>query len=161
MKPLEEELRIDVSSLSIPDAYDKEIFFSNFRGKVVVLSGGGRGAVSEAKKWDNALHKKAEERGDFIFFAIGFVGKLPPVVPKLLVKKEAQKTGYPTLLDWKGAAENILGLTDPNSAHIFIVDKEGCLRYKLVQNFSEGEVQKVLDKVEVYCNADPGKSDVS
>ena len=145
--PYEEDLELNVSTLALPDAYDKEVSLSSFKGQVLVLSGGGQGSISEGKKWDAALHKEAEARGDFKFIAIGFVGKLPPFVPKGMIKEQVKK-GPMTLLDWKGEAEKLLGLLSPNFVHVFVVDKEGFLRYKLVDNYSPSGVQKVLQKVE-------------
>ncbi|MHB8918051.1 MAG: dihydrodipicolinate synthase family protein, partial [Desulfocucumaceae bacterium] len=95
-----EDLQLDVSDLSLPDAFDQEISISSMKGEVVVLAGGGQGAVDESKKWAASLYDLAARIG-FRFYGIGFLGKLPTFIPRDAIK-ETVKAGPPALLDWDG-----------------------------------------------------------
>lgn len=142
-----EEFTVDISGLTLPDAFDKEVALSDYHGKVIVLSGGGHGTIQESKKWDNALAEACSNYEGVQFFAIGFLKKLPAFVPKAMVKKNV-RSGPPTLMDWEGIAEELLGVTRPDMVHIFLVDKNNRARYRLISNYSPELLNSVMEKVE-------------
>ncbi len=155
MSPSEEELKVDVSNVSLSDINDHEFSLSSFKGKPLILSGGGgMAAMEEAKKWRKALEKEYGARKDLKYVELAFIGKLPPFFPKQFIKnnimKDVMKEGFPTppLIDWDGNAAKILGVTKPDLCYVFVIDKQGFLRYKLVEKYSEKGLSKVKAQVE-------------
>lgn len=142
-----EEFQVDISGLTLPDAYDKEVSLSDYKGKVIVLSGGGQGTIQESEKWDPALAEACAEKEWVQFFALGFLKNLPSFVPKAMIKANV-KNGPPTLLDWDGKGEELMGLTRPDMIHVFVVDKNNMLRYRLISNYSREALKSVMEKVE-------------
>ncbi len=140
-----EEFNMDVSSLSLPNAYDEIVSLTDFKGKVVVLAGGGQGTVEESKKWGNALAEACAGREGLQYYGVGFLKKLPAFVPKLMVKSNV-KSGPPSMLDWDGKGEEILGLTRTDMMHIYLIDKKGVLRWRLISSYSREALDSVMEK---------------
>lgn len=147
-----EELMIDVSNVYLYDINDQKIYLSNFKGTILILSGGGsQAAIEEAKIWRKALEDYAAKEGIKYVEAV-FVGKLPPFVPKKFVKskimEDVKREGLqPPLIDWDGKAVEVLGVVRSNLCNVFIVDKHGYLRCKLVEKYSQEALNKVKDCV--------------
>lgn len=140
-----EEFNVDVSSLSLPDAFDQTVSIADFKGKVVVLAGGGQGTIEESKKWGSALAEECAKRDELQYYGVGFLKSLPAFVPKLLVKSNVKK-GPPSMMDWDGKAEAMLGLTRNDMMHIYLVDKQGFLRWRLISSYSRDALNKVMEQ---------------
>jgi len=140
-----EEFNLDVSSLSLPNAYDEIVSITDFKGKVVVLAGGGQKTIEESKKWGNALAEECAVREGLQYYGVGFLKGLPAFVPKLMVKSNV-KNGPPSMLDWDGKGAEILGLTRTDMMHIYLVDKRGVLRWRLISSYSRDALNSVLEK---------------
>lgn len=148
-KTSQEEAKVDVSTVTFSDLDDEEISLSRFTGQVLVLFGGDRGAAEETKKWGPALLKECEAREGVKCIEAAFGGPLPRFVPKGMVKKKiSEEATTPPLIDWDGKPAKILGLTDGNTSHVFLIDKEGFLRFKLAGNYSEESLNKVMQQVD-------------
>jgi len=147
----EEEVQVDVSTAVFYDLNDEKVPLSCFKGEVLVLFGGGRGATEETKKWAEALAKACAARAGVKTVEVAFGGPLPPLVPKQLVKK-AIREGAATqpLIDWDGGPAKILGVEKTSMAHVFVIDKEGLLRFRLAGNYSEEGLTKVVRQVEKW-----------
>lgn len=146
-----EELMIDVSDVSLYDVNDQRVSLSSFKGTILVLSGGGsQAAMEEAKRWRKALEEYTIHES-VKYIEVAFVGKLPPFFPKQFIKnniiKDVKKEGFPTppLIDWDGKALEILGVVKSNLCNIFVIDKQGFLRYKLVEKYSQEALNKIKD----------------
>ena len=148
-KFVEEEARVDVSTATFYDLDDREIPLSSFKGEVLVLFGGDRGAAEETKKWGPALLKECEARDAVKCVEAAFGGPLSRFVPKKMVKKKiSEEATTPPLIDWDGGPAKILGLTDGSTLHVFVIDKEGFLRFKLSGSYSEENLHKVMEQVD-------------
>lgn len=148
-KSYEEEVQVDVSTVSFSDIDDRKIPLSSLKGEVLVLFGGGRGAAEETKKWGEVLVKECEARENVRASEVAFGGPLPPFVPKKLVKKKIRDEAVtPPLIDWDGGPAKILGVDDTNMPHVFVMDKKGSLRFKLAGNYSEEGLNRVMQQVE-------------
>jgi len=148
-----EELMIDVSNVCFYDINDQKVSLSIFKGAILILSGGGsQAAMEEAKKWRKSLEEYAA-RENVKYIEVAFVGKLPPFFPKQFIKnnilKDVKKEGYstPPLIDWDGKAMEILGVVKSNLCNIFVIDKHGFLRYKLVEKYSQEALNKIKDYI--------------
>ena len=51
------------------------------------------------------------------------------------------------MIDWDRSSTKILGLDDAIT-HVFVIDKEGFLRFKLAGRYSEEGLNKVMEQVE-------------
>ncbi len=147
-----EEFNVDVSALSLPDAYDQTVSITDFKGKVVVLAGGGQGTIEESKKWGAALSEACAEREGLQYYGIGFLKGLPAFVPKLMVKSNV-KNGPPSMLDWDGKGQELLGLTRTDMMHIYLVDKQGILRWRLISSYSRDALNNVMEQAEILAQA--------
>lgn len=132
-------LDVDVSAVTFKDAEDHELPLSTFAGDVVVLYGGGQSAAEEGKKWGEALTAVYQGNGDQVQCReVAFVGDLAPFISKQAVKKNIVKNAVAQpLFDWSGEGAKALNLTNPNTLHVFVIDKVGHLRFKVAGNFSE------------------------
>ena len=82
---------------------------------------------------------------------MAFGGPLPPFVPKQLVKKAIREgAATPPLIDWDGGPAKILGVEKTSMAHVFVIDKEGLLRFRLAGNYSEEGLNNVMRQVEKW-----------
>lgn len=97
--------------------------FTQFKGNGVVLYGGGQAAMSEVKAWQSALEKALGARDDVTLLQFALLGGLPAFVPKDMVK-QSMREGPAMVLDWDGTAERLLGVSDPSTAHVFVLDKD-------------------------------------
>ncbi|GIK56772.1 MAG: hypothetical protein BroJett015_24350 [Chloroflexota bacterium] len=71
------------------------------------------------------------------YLEVAFVGELPAFVPRPVLKKNViQGAIHKPVFDWSGAGAKLLGLTNPNALHLFVIDRQGCLRFKLVGPYS-------------------------
>ena len=144
-----DELQIDVSNVIFFDPDDKQIPVSSLKGEVLVLSGGGQGAIEPAKEWGTMLLQECESRKGVKFFATAFVGLLPPFVPKIFVKHNlSQGSPVSLLIDWDGNPTQAFGVSDPNLPYIFIVDKQGKLRFKLAEKYSKDGLYRVIQQID-------------
>ncbi|MCL4872246.1 MAG: dihydrodipicolinate synthase family protein [Anaerolineae bacterium] len=140
-------LSVDVSGLVLTDAGDREVALSAFAGEVLVLYGGGQGAAEEGKKWGQSLASIEEVTA----IEVVFVGELPSFVPKKLVKKNVVNNAVnQPVFDWSGTVARMLGVTNPNSPHLFVIDRSGRLRFKLVGPYSVENMAQV--KAEITQN---------
>jgi len=148
-RTIQEETKVDASSVTFSDLDDNEIALSSFRGQVLVLFGGDRGAAEETKKWGQALLQQGQAREGVMCVEAAFGGPLPRFVPKGMVKKKlSEQATTPPLIDWDGNGARVLGLTDGNTPHVFVIDKEGSLVFKLAGNYSEESLNRVMDHVD-------------
>lgn len=146
-----EELEIDVSHVCFNDINDKKIFLSDFIGKILLLIGGGQGATEKSKKWEEILEKEYSTCKDVMIAGIAIIGKLPPFVHKSFVKAKVKKTkGITPFIDWDGNSVNVLGITDTITPHIFLIDKQGILRFRLVENYSERGLDELKRQIEKW-----------
>ena len=141
-----EGLNVDVSNLVLQDLDDKKVSLSTFKGNVLVMSGGGQAAIPDAQKWGVDLEKACASAGaKFTGFAP--ITNLPSFVPKNLVKDQMRKGGGPILIDWEGGPAKALGFSNPNVVNVWVIDKQGILRYQLVEKFSDEALSKVMEQV--------------
>ena len=140
-----EECNQDVCELCLPNAYDETVSIKDFAGKVVVLAGGGQGTIEESKKWGNALAEECAKNEGLQYYGVGFLKGLPAFVPKLMVKSNV-KNGPPSMLCWDGKGEEILGLTRKDMMHIYLLDKRGVLRWRLISSYSRDALNSVMEK---------------
>lgn len=145
-----EEMNVDVSALSLPNAYDEIVNITDFKGKVVVLAGGGQKTIEESKKWGGALAEACAEEDELQYYGVGFLKGLPAFVPKLMVKSNV-KNGPPSMLDWDGTGAEILGLTRPDMMHIYLVDKQSVLRWRLIASYSRDALNSVLEQAKLLA----------
>lgn len=141
----ETSLSIDVSNIAPLDLDDKEVQLSTFRGKVLVMVGGGQRATNDAQEWAKALEEKCKAIGAefvglaFIFHNSSFV--------KSTIKYQIRKSGgLPFLIFWEEAPVKAMGVSDYEHSNVFVVDKKGILRYRIVGNFSESALAKVMSQ---------------
>ncbi|MFC2045715.1 dihydrodipicolinate synthase family protein [Chloroflexota bacterium] len=148
-KSTEAEVKADVSEAIFSDVDDNKVSLTNFKGKVTVLFGGGKEASEETKKWGQILSREHPSLQHVNLIEAAFVGKLPPFIPKQMVKKGLVESATAVLLiDWDGSPIKILGLDKSNVPNIFIIDKEGFLRFMLVGKYSEDGLSTVIEQVE-------------
>jgi len=112
-----------LSSLTLPNADDEPVAMTQFKGNVLVLYGGAQGATEDVKAWQAALEQAAATRADLSVLQLALLGGLPAFVPKDMVKA-SMREGPAMVLDWDGTAQRLLGVSDPNTAHVFLVDKD-------------------------------------
>lgn len=141
-----EEIHVDVSAVTISDIDDTKIALSSLNGKVVVLVGGGQGALEESTKWGRALAKECSALQDVKFRTLAFLGSLPPFIPKAFVKDSLKKMSIPPWIDWDGASAKVMGMTDSNAAYVFVIDKKGVLRFRLTGKFSDDDLKTVMEQ---------------
>lgn len=150
-KSYAEEVQVDVSAVMFSDLDDQQVPLSRFKGEVLVLFGGGRGAIEETKQWGEALMKACAAREGVRTVEVAFGGPLPPFVPRKLIKKTIKEGATtPPLIDWDGNPAKILGVEKTSMAHVFVIDKEGHLRFKLAGNYSEEGLNRVMQQVEKW-----------
>jgi len=148
-KSVEKEAKVDVSAVSFSDLDDREVPLSSFKGQVLVLFGGARGAAEETKRWGLALLGECEARQGVTCVEAAFGGPLPRFVPKGAVKKRIREEATtPPLIDWDGGPASALGLADANTTHVFVIDKEGFLRLKLAGDYTDERLNRVLAQVD-------------
>jgi hypothetical protein len=144
-----EEVGANVSGIRLTDVEGQEVSLSAFTGSVLVLSGGGQPAMEECRKWGAALARECAAKG-FEFREVVFLKGLPPFIPKSFIagkiRSESKAQGAtPPLLDWNGVAEKALGVADSSQAHIYVVDKDGVLRYRLWGKYSDEALEEVMN----------------
>lgn len=149
--PLKKEPEIDASNVCFYDIKDQKVSLSDYKGKILILVGGGQGATKESKRWGEVLAKEYGMREDVMIVGIAIVGKLPPFVPKRLVKDRIKKASVVTpLIDWDGNSVNTLHLDDTITPHVFLIDRQGFLRFRLVQNYSKEGLDKLKEQIEKW-----------
>lgn len=149
--PLKKEPEINVSNVCFYDIEDQKVSLTDYKGKILILVGGGEGATEESKRWGEVLTKEYGMCEDVMIVGIAIVGKLPPFVPKRLVKDRIKKASVVTpLIDWDGNSVKALHLDDTISPHVFLIDRQGFLRFRLVQNYSKEGLDKLKEQIEKW-----------
>ena len=149
MREFFQELERDVGTVSFPDQEDREVRLSSFLGRVLVISGGGRGAAEEARRWGEALALACRSREGVDYLGAGYIGKLPPLVPRRLVREMIKKqTQDPILVLWDARAAQEFGFADTDTPHVFVVDQAGVMRLRAGGPFSQEQLQQVLVTVD-------------
>lgn len=78
-----------------------------------------------------------------------FGGPLPRSFPKGIVEKEiGDEASTPPLIDWDGNPAKTLGLADGDILQVFVIDKEGLLRFKVAGAYSGESERKVMEQVD-------------
>jgi hypothetical protein len=130
----------DVGQVSFRDIDDHEVTIQRFRGLTAVLVGGGRGSIREAVRWGNALDRRLHALPGVQVVPVAFLERLPGFVPRKLVRESIKRLApVEALIDWDGSAASALGCTDPDFAHIFIIDPSSVLRHRVIRAFSEAD----------------------
>jgi hypothetical protein len=146
-----EQIQVDVSSVILSDIDDKRVTLSDFKGKVVVLSGGAQAAADQAEEWLHALVKECSPMNDVKFSPIAFVGKLPPFVPKGMIKSAFKKMEVAPFIAWDDIPQKTLGLGKKNVSHVFVLDKQGVLRFRMAAPLSDESLKTVMEQVKKFA----------
>ena len=82
------------------------------------------------------------------------IDKLPFFVPKDTIKNQLKKIQGQTsfLLDWEGDPAHPFAFKEKKSTYVFVVDRKGCLRWKLSATFSSATMKMLKETVE-HCLA--------
>ena len=142
-----EQIQVDVSSVVLSDIDDKKITLSDLKGKVVVFSGGGQPAAEQCEQWVAALLKECGTMKDVMFKPLAFVGRLPVFVDKGIIKGEMRKADPIPLIDWDGSPQKALGLVKRNVSYVFVIDKQGILRFRLAAPVSDENLKMVIEQI--------------
>lgn len=144
---LEKATNVDISNIAPLDIEDKEVPLSTFRGSVLVMAGGGRTAIEDSRKWAEALEVACKAEGAK-FVQLAFVFHIPPFVPKGMIKERIKGSGaILPLFFWDEKPVKAMGVSDYDSSNILVVDKQGILRYLLIESFSESALDRILSQV--------------
>ena len=146
-----EQIQVDVSSVVLSDIDDKRITLSDFKGKVVLLTGGASAAAKQSEEWLHALVRECSTMKDVKYAPIAFVGKLPPFIPKGMIKSEFKKMVLTPLIDWEGSPQKTLGLIKKNVSHAFVIDKQGVLRFRMAAPLSDENLKTVMEQVKKFA----------
>lgn len=148
MRQLIEDKNIDASNTYFSDLNDSKVIMSDFKGKPILITGGAQRATKESTKWGKALRSAYDDSA--VFINVAFITRQPPASMMTSIKNQL-KRGYgqvPFLISW-GNPSDIVSLTNENMAHIFLIDREGYLRIKIAENYSEknlSELKEMIDK---------------
>lgn len=127
-------IEIDISNFAPSDFNDKKVPLSTFKGSVLVMAGGGRGAIEDVREWSKALEISCKAIG-VRFVGLAFVFHVPAFIPKSVIKDGIRASGgLSPLLFWEEASVKAMGVSDYDSSNIFVVDKQGILRYLIVES---------------------------
>ena len=86
-----EQIQEDVSSIVLSDIEDKKITLSDFKGKVLVFTGGHRPAAELADQWLQTLAKETSTMQDVAYYPLALIGKLPVFISKESLKGELEE----------------------------------------------------------------------
>lgn len=137
-----------VAAVSFADLQDRTVALSTLAGKVVVIAGGGRDAAQEAGRWGWALGRALVDDDAVAVLGVAFVGRLPRLIPRGVVRAMIATTAAPDLLvAWGDDAGRALGLRDPGTPHVFLVDRLLELRWRVSGSFSDEGVRQVLERI--------------
>ena len=146
-----EQIQVDVSSIVLSDIDDKAITLSAFKGKVLVFIGGHRPAAEQSDKWLQALVKECSTMQDVKVGPLAFIGKLPMFISKESVKGELKKVVPLPLIDWDGSPQKTLGVIKRNVSYVFVIDKQGILRFRLPAPLSDENLKTVVEQVKKFA----------
>jgi hypothetical protein len=146
-----EQVQVDVSSVILSDIDDKRTTLSDFKGQVVVLSGGAKAAADQAEEWLHPLAKELGAMKDVKYAPIAFVGKLPPFIPKGMIKSDFKKMAVMPLIAWDDVPQKTMGLVKKNVSHVYVLDKQGMLRFRLAAPFSDENLKTVMGQVRKFA----------
>jgi peroxiredoxin len=142
-----EQIQVDGASIVLSDIDDKKVTLSDFKGQVVVLTGGGQPAAAQCQQWLPALAKECSAIKDVIFKPLALVGRLPTFVSRDTLKGEMRKADPIPLIDWDGIPTKTLGVIQRNVSYIFIIDKQGILRFRLAAPLSDESLKTVMEQI--------------
>jgi predicted transcriptional regulator len=142
-----EQVQVDVSSVILTDIDDKKFTLSDLKGKALVFAGGGQPAAEQCEQWVAALMKECSTMNDVIFRPLAFVGRLPVFVDKGIIKGEMRKADPIPFIDWDGSPQRALGLVRRNVSYVFVIDKQGILRFRLAASLSDENLKTVIEQI--------------
>jgi hypothetical protein len=139
----------DVSGVRFADLQDRTVALADFAGRVVVIAGGGRDAAQDARRWGWALGRALVDVADVAVLGVAFVGRLPRLIPRRLVRAVLAKEAAPELLvAWDDEAGRALGLRGTDTPHVFLVDRTRALRWRVTGPYAEAGLRQVLGLVD-------------
>jgi succinate dehydrogenase / fumarate reductase, flavoprotein subunit len=135
---------IGLRELQLRGLDDQRADLARWRGKVVVLAGGGYGAISQAARWSQALEELAAANEAVVFYRLAVV-KLPSFVPRLVVKNQLRKAAgrAPFLVAWDARERASLPVTRDDVPYVFLFDTDGWLAVVLEEEHSEEAVGRL------------------
>ena len=146
MEPMIEDVEIDVSDIILTDIEDNEVRIADFKGKTVVAAGAKREGSDEARRWGKKLSKKCESFKDVHYVRIAFVGKIPAFVPRKFIKGllKGSASAVSPLIAWDNDPAEKMGVNDPRTPYIFIIDPEGIMRVRFRGYYSDNDFCRIL-----------------
>ena len=142
-----QQVEIDVSDIMLMDIEDREVKLGDFKGRPVLLVGAGREGADEARKWGKELLVKCKEYQEVEYSRIAFVGKLPAFVPRKFIKgllKSSSSASTP-LIAWDNEPAEKLGVSDSKTPYIFMVDRDGILRFRFKGSYTGDNLEKITE----------------
>ncbi|HEY3313881.1 MAG TPA: redoxin family protein [Bacillota bacterium] len=139
----------DASRIALRDLEDHEKVLGAFKGKTVILIGGGYPAIEEAADWAEALDEEYAGDDDVQVVGAAIIGDVLPGVSKDQVKSRLKDFGtVPVLVDWEGQSSEAFDLDGASKPHVFVIDRDGVLRFRTVGDLSDAALAKVKGEVE-------------
>jgi len=149
MDSMIEKVKIDVSDMTLSDIEDNEVSLADFKGKTVIMAGAKREGADEARRWGRELSKKCESLKNVQYVRIAFVGKIPAFVPRRFIKGLLKGSGsnIPPLIAWDNDPVDKMGVYDPKTPYIFVIDPKGIMRLRFRGHYTEDDLSRILEHI--------------
>jgi succinate dehydrogenase/fumarate reductase flavoprotein subunit len=141
--------KLDTTNASFSDLNDRKLSLSEYKGKILILVGGGQGAAGETEQWGKKLAAVYGDNPGIKLCSLAIV-RLPPFVSKNVVVNQLKKTSVlpDLLIDWEGGVSPVFRLENNNTPHLFVIDREGFLTLRLVENYYPLAWNELVKQVE-------------
>jgi len=138
-----------MDSLVFLDMQDRKVDVTAFDGQIVMMAGGARAATQGSKEWGEALEREYRAANDVRLFRLAIIDNLPRFVPRSLVKGQLGKDSpfAPMLVDWDHSANRLLDPAPNELPHVWVFDRQGHLRLRLIADPSNEKLRTLADQV--------------
>lgn len=146
MEPIIEEVQLDVCDVTLFDIDGNRVTLADFKGNTVILAGAGREGADEAREWGRKLVQKCESLQTVKCVRVAFVGKIPSFVPRKFIKGilKGSAASVPPLIAWDNEPAEKMGMNDPKTPFVFVIDPDGILRLRFKGKYTNDALERIM-----------------
>ena len=100
---------------------------------------------SQLEAWIHPVYQRYEKRIEIDGVAV--VDIVPAALRGMVRGFFKKRLTYPVMLDWQGTVSQYYGY-QPKVANLFLIDRQGMIRFKTVGPYNEIELQQVFDHID-------------
>ena len=135
--------------LVLVDQYEHTWNLNDARGSLVVMIDGDRDGNKFNNVWARAVRSRYKDQVKIVYVAhlSAVPGFMHGFVKGKFISKDPSRPNGPVLLDWKGAVAHQFGFRE-NVANVYVIDREGVLRYTGSGQGTPSEIEPLLSVID-------------